>query len=190
MIGKNKQISAAIYKNQYENSTIRVTAEEYKNNLEYFITICRAEKIKLIFIVMPINLDLPDSISPDKGIILGDEYYQRAKEHENIKNYKQAEIFYKKALDYQVFICKKNGILFQNIMVQVAQENNIPVVNAQALFYNQQKINPVDFFNGSNDAIHPNPQGHMIIANALKECIVGNEFIAARQQNIESRYGD
>ena len=177
IIKKNKKIAASIIRNQYENSRIRVSAEEYRDNLNQITFFCKKKNIKLIFIVMPINLALPCSYSQEQGIFLSEEYYNKAKKFEQEKDYNNAELFYKKALDYQVFICRKNGNLFHEIMLRVAAENNIPVINAALVFKNYSQNNLMNLFNGPQDRIHPNPLGHGLIAEAIDECIKNENML-------------
>ncbi|MFH1063306.1 MAG: SGNH/GDSL hydrolase family protein [Candidatus Omnitrophota bacterium] len=182
LMRKNSKLTAAVYKNQYENSKIRVSAGEYRENLQDIIATCKSRNIKLIFIIMPINLALPEISGKTNGSQLSNYYYQKAVKCEKIKDYKNAELFFKKALEHQVFICKKNGVLYQNIMMQVAQENKIPFVNAEELFSSGLYGQMVDLFNGSDDRIHPNDAGHRLIANALYECIINNAMLVPNKE--------
>jgi lysophospholipase L1-like esterase len=177
LMRNNQQLSAIMYKNYYENSKIRVSNLEYRENLQDIIALCKAKNIKLVFIIMPINLTLPEISPGENGSNLSHEYYQKAISLLKNREYKNAALFFKKALDYQVFVCKNNGVLYQNIMLKVAQENNIPLVNAAESFDDYQAERKVSLFNGANDRIHPSASGHRIIANALYESIVNNALL-------------
>ncbi|MBU0635370.1 MAG: hypothetical protein KKB82_08815 [Candidatus Omnitrophica bacterium] len=176
--GKNERISAALLRKIFDQSKIRVSPEDFRNNLEEIIDICRVNNIKLMFIKMPVNLPKP-VLSPSEEQIIksGDNlsayYFKRGFESEENKNYKRANAFYKKALDYQIIDCRRDALYYQKIMADVASKHNIPLINCAEVF--EKDINK-NLFNGPNDPIHPNFLGHKLIAQLIYREIIRNTF--------------
>lgn len=172
---KNNRLATAIFKKQFGLSKVRVSEAEYRENLEKIIRICKVNNIKLVFIKMPINLSLPNLSEDKKDILkqggnLGRFYYERACQYENAKDFEKAAPFFKKAKDYQVLDCEKDGIVYQRVMEEVAYKNDIPMVDAVRIF--SEKGKDKNLFNGRLDPVHPNASGHRLIADAIAAEII------------------
>lgn len=169
-IGTNKRLSASLLKREFDLAKVRVPALDYRRNLEKIITLCKINNIKLVFIKMPINLSLPNLTCDERDIAmtgntLSKFYYDMAANYEKRKDYKDAAVFFKKAKDYQVIDCAQDGKNYQAIMEETAYKYQIPLVDADRIF--DLVGSRENLFNTPQDPIHPNSEGHRIIAEAL-----------------------
>lgn len=169
LMERNKKIYSAVLKKQFNLAGARVSEEDYKRNLERFIDICESRGIKLIFIKMPINLSLPALSASERGALsrglrLSEFYYKVGLGYEKKNDYHNACIFLKKARDYLVFDCHRDAGVYHGLMEQVASKKKIPLVDAAAIFKRQGNQ---ELFNGPHDPIHPNAEGHRIIAEGI-----------------------
>ena len=164
---KNTAYAAAILKNRFTLSTIRVTQKEYEKNISEIIEFCISRGISVVLIKMPVNLSLPILNETEKDFInnqfsLSAYYFNIACEYEKNCDFDTASVFYKKSLDYQVLECTKAGKLYQQSMKKTAEHYAVPMVDADTAFRNAS--NGAQLFNLPRDAIHPSPRGHRIIA--------------------------
>ncbi|MFH2137586.1 MAG: SGNH/GDSL hydrolase family protein [Candidatus Omnitrophota bacterium] len=183
VFGKNKRMAIAGLKRKFKFSNIRVSAGDYRKNLEEIVCSCNTRKIKLLFIKMPVNLPLPGLSEQEKKIInsgntLSDHYFSLGVQDENKKDFDNALIAFQKALDYQVFECYKDGFIYQQIMEEVADKHAVPLVDTQALF--KDRIPEEELFNGPEDPIHPNAKGHQLIAEGVYQKILDLKDMAVK----------
>lgn len=174
-VNKNIKLSAGMFKKQFELAKVRVSPDDYKKNLEKIIDICRIHNVKIIFIKMPINLSLPHLTDNENDILkrgdnLSKVYYNLACKYEKNKDYENAHIFFKKAKDYIVFECVQDGVDYQKTMGEIAYKYNIPMADAAKIFSFEKASKKL--FNIPYDLIHPNSEGHRIIAEAIYKEVV------------------
>lgn len=170
LIYKNKKLASSVFKKQFNVAKIRVSEQDYRENLKRIINITRVNNIKLVFIKMPINLSLPHLTDAENNILkngrnLSNYYYDLADKYEKKLDYQNASLFFKKAKDYQVIECVRDGVNYQKIMDEVSREYDIPLVDAVKIFSLEGKNRSL--FNIPHDPIHPNSEGHKIIAEYL-----------------------
>ena len=169
-IDNNEKLGASIFKKQYNLARVRVSGDDYRENLVKIINIARANNIKLIFIKMPINLSLPHLTDSENDIlkdgkIISAFYYDQAVKYEKMHDYHEALILFKKAKDYQVIECAQDGAGYHKIMEEVSCEYSVPLIDADRIFRVEGKDK--NLFNLPYDPVHPNPEGHKIISEAL-----------------------
>lgn len=175
LVYKNDKLATITLRRQSNLSKIRVSKEDYKANLEKFISICKTHNIRLLFIKLPINLSLPSLSADENNIIkngykLSTFYYDLGCRYANMEEYQKARNFFKKAKDYLVFECCRDGIIYQHLMEEIAHKYNIPLIDVASIFITEGKTQ--NLFNGVDDPIHPNTQGHELIAKAIYEMIL------------------
>lgn len=94
-----------------------------------------------------------------------DFYYNQASKYEEMRDYHNALIFFKKAKDYQVIECAQDGVKYHKIMEEIYFEYHIPLVEVDRIFSLEGKSK--NLFNIPHDSIHPDSEGHKIIAEVL-----------------------
>ncbi|MDD5355128.1 MAG: GDSL-type esterase/lipase family protein [Candidatus Omnitrophica bacterium] len=171
-INKDERFAAGIFKKQCNLAKVRVSGDDYRENLVKIINIAKANNIKLIFIKMPINLSLPHLTDSENGILkdgktLSKFYYDQANKYEKMRDYHNASIFFKKAKDYQVIECARDGVGYHKIMEEKSCEYHVPLVDADRIFKLEGEGKSKSLFNSPHDPVHPNPEGHRIICEAL-----------------------
>ncbi len=167
-------------KKQYALAKVRVAAEDYKSNLEKIIRLCRNHDIKLVFIKMPVNLPLPDFTDDErkvieKGSTLSQFYFEQGKSYEADGAYRMASDAFSKAKDYLILECHRDSLLYQKLMEEIAHANSIPIVDVITVFSNSTETQSL--FNSRQDPIHPNKEGHALIAKALFELLIRQKLV-------------
>jgi len=176
LAARNDQQACIAAKKQFHQARIRVPVNDYKANLEKFISICKKNSIKLVFIKMPVNLSLPTQNEEDKKMSNPSAYYyELGLALEKKKEYREACKCYKKAKDYLALKCHKDRTAYNKSMEEIAVRNNIPLVDAVAIFTKQGEFQGL--FNGKSDPTHPNARGHRLIAEGLYTTILKNNLI-------------
>lgn len=177
---KNEKFSTYVLLRQYENAKIRVSIEQYRDNLIEIALMCRANDIDLIFLKMPVHLMQPkltkeETLKVLSGSPLSDYFYEQGCFYQVEGNYKEAIVNFKKARDYQAIECQLDGALYQKVMSEVAREHEVVMVDISKLFEMEKDMDIL--FNGALDPIHPSGIGHGIIARALHGSINDNGFL-------------
>lgn len=180
LVSKNGKIYSGMLRNRFNLASTRVLKDQYRANLEEIAKICKSNKIKLVFIKMPINLSLPHLSEYENSIIkergnLGKFYYELGQDCVNRKEYQKGAAFFEKAKNYQVLECYDDGKVYHAIMEEVADKNNIPLVDAVNIFLKEG--NGRELFNGPKDPIHPNAFGHKLIAEGVFEEISKKDLL-------------
>jgi len=181
----------------------RVSASDYRKNLNSFIDIAKKNGIDIAMIAMPVNLPSQKIISNslqskvnihlDKAFEYIDNknyelarselkkaigydpysskalYYlgicsQKKNEFENAKNY------FQKAKEMELYQCGRLGKEYNEIMKEIAEENNLIFINL-ASYFNAIKVGGGEylFLDPNGDTIHPNANGHNVIASVIYE---------------------
>ncbi|MBI5452892.1 hypothetical protein HY945_05525 [Candidatus Gottesmanbacteria bacterium] len=180
LLYKNNRSMSLVLKKQVELAKVRVSQDCYKDNLEKFITLCSNSGVKLIFVKMPINLSLPSGLSDSKtfqeGLYgLSRLHYTLGCQYLDKKDYVSSFEFFKKAKDYLVFECQRDGKVYQDLMEAVAIKNNVPLVDAAKVFSENARYG--ELFNGKLDPTHPNPAGQRLIAESVYEIILRYDLL-------------
>ncbi len=177
---------------------IRVSIDDYSQNLKKMVEICKKNNIKVVLIKMPLNLARPQYISEtsrqaldylikdgqkytgigsyDKAILKFQEaivispfsseaHYYLGVCYEFKRDYKSAEIEFKKAKDCDSFRCRIDSEAYNEAMQRVAEEEGVPLVDIVKAFENAEDKNL--FLYEKSDPIHPNIPGHIIIAREI-----------------------
>ena len=179
LVDKNERTKAKMAKKEFNLAKVRVSQRQYSENLQKIINLCKYHNIKLIFIKMPVNLSLPQLSQYDEEISknnnLSTYYYKLGCEHEGKHEYNKAYKLFKKAKDYLVLNCSKDVEGYQRVMEEVAEEYNIPLADAAETLISAKKHRAV--FNGPRDPIHPNAEGHRLIAEIVNKEILGYRLL-------------
>ena len=183
---KNEKFLTYVLRRQYENAKIRVSPEQYRDNLIKIAAICKANNIELIFLKMPVRLMHPKLTKEEKFLMLGgvlsDSMYKRACSFQAGGDYEKAIADFKKARDYQVIECQRDGESYQKIMSKAAREQGLAIVDISKLFKAENDMSLL--FNGPRDPIHPSGIGHEIIAKALYKNININDLISVEPKQV------
>lgn len=88
---------------------------------------------------------------------------------EKTRKIKDAKLCFQQAREKEVYRCGEDGRLYNRIMEEVAQENNILLVDIVSAF--NKNNNTYLFLDPARDPIHPNAIGHKIIASKIYEAL-------------------
>lgn len=178
-MNKSSRLAINILKKQFDLAKVRVSSTDFKINLEKIINLCKAHNIRIVLIKMPINLSLPHLTDDEHKILnngksLSEFYYEIGCNYEKIGEYKNAQNSFKKAKDYLVFDCYRDGIIYQGLLEETAYNYNVPLVDVAAVF---NRIRNQNLFVGPHDPIHPNSIGHKFIADAIYKAIINYSLL-------------
>jgi len=159
---------------------LRISLDEYRKNIERIIKICIKNNIRIVLIKMPVNLSLPllsneETEAVRDGSDLSHYYYSKGEMHERKGKYADARVYFEKAKNYQVLDCSRRVTSYQQVMEDMGRIYKLPVIDADHLFRDAGDYQSL--FNGREDPIHPNSLGHKIIAEALFDVILKNDYI-------------
>ncbi len=145
----------------------RYTSEDdYKKNLKTIIGMVDTLNAKLIFLLIPIPLDLypAKKYSADRGMynkIV--EYYNQGKESWNKGDKEKAHYWLLKAAREDGISNRDGSVIYSDILVKIAKEFNVTVVDLRQLFWDLEYKGEDIFF----DHNHPNAYGHKLLADAI-----------------------
>lgn len=187
----------------------RVPQEEYRRNIEAIVRSVRAAGIDIVLLKMPVNLPIPEEVTKEKRAraetllqtgkeALQDGRYLEARDViEQATRYdpyasesyywlgaacgklgegKQAEAYLKKARDTEAYRCARDGLEYNGIMKQVARRYEVPLVDVVGAF---SQVDRYLFVDPEIDPIHPNAEGHTIIARLLLDTLVSERLVPA-----------
>ncbi|MFH1460664.1 MAG: GDSL-type esterase/lipase family protein [Candidatus Omnitrophota bacterium] len=180
VLQKNKKAITALYKKRFYLSKIRVSPDEYQNNLEQLIFLAKEKEIKVLLVKMPVNLDTPVLTARERKIIksgknLSKYCFHLAVQNENQQRLDKALLLYKKALDYQVFDCLNDAAKYHNILEKLALQHNVSLVDVVQAFTEQ--VDNTSLFNYPNDVIHLSAKGHEVIAGEIFRIIEKDKLL-------------
>lgn len=120
----------------------RVSARDYRDNLEKFSDIARQNGIAAVFVKMPINNPFDGKTRPEK------HFDEKKKE--------------------ELMDCIKYVGEYNRTMQEFTDQNNLPLVDAAARFNEIPGAEKDRLFNApGHDLVHPSPAGHRIIAREI-----------------------
>lgn len=94
-------------------------------------------------------------------------YYRERKE------FKEANGYFQKAKEMELFECAKLGKAYNDIMEQTALENRIPLVDVASAFEGFARRNKKEpLINPGHDFVHPSVKGHRIISREIKKALI------------------
>ncbi|KKU13888.1 MAG: hypothetical protein UX17_C0006G0002 [Parcubacteria group bacterium GW2011_GWC2_45_7] len=94
----------------------------------------------------------------------------------------EAQNYFQKAKERELFQCGRLGKVYNEIMQQVAGERNIPLVDIVAAFdaFNRESGGYL-FLDPDGDTIHPNATGHRIIGREIYNALVQKHLLKKLQ---------
>lgn len=101
---------------------------------------------------------------------LSDAYYYLGICYENKSDFNMAKSYFRKARQSEVFRCGLEGNLYNNMMATVADKNNLPLADIVSAFSKHDKEDL--FVDPKHDPIHPNSDGHKIIAQEIYNTLI------------------
>ena len=91
-----------------------------------------------------------------------------------------ARRYWSRAKDCEAYRCRERGDRYNATMEQVAASEKVPLANIVSLYSRYAARHGVYLFNDPrNDAIHPTPLGHRLIAEELAR-VIGEQRSASR----------
>ncbi|MCF7907349.1 MAG: hypothetical protein K9L86_00510 [Candidatus Omnitrophica bacterium] len=192
------------------SDSVRVSPQDYKNNLDEILKIAKKKGIKIIFIKMPMDLSLPEPISDQKKLkaeeylSIGLKLIKARAIDQAIANLKKAainnpyssEVFYYLGMCYELekdslsakdyFLKAKEAQAYQHRKdIQIYQD----LMQQLADTKNIPCLDAMRAVVGSNNKsffktpIHPNASGHKIIAGLLYDALTDNDYLLNDEEN-------
>jgi len=90
------------------------------------------------------------------------------------KEFKNADLYFQKAKEMELFECARLTKVYNGIMQEVANQNKVPLVDIVLAFEDFIKgdENKCLFVNPEYDFVHPNAQGHRIISEEIANILI------------------
>jgi len=140
---------------------LRVSPEDFERVLLEFVALSRERKTRLILMTSIYRVDakrMPTTSST--------QAYELSAEHARAGRCKEAAIALRTARKAEPRRIRKDVHAYNEIIRQVAQREELPLVDAQAL------LGVPDGEASLIDPVHPSVKGHQILADALAQIIV------------------
>ena len=156
----------------------RVSAKDYRENLNKFIEAAGNNNSDIVMVVMPVNLPSGETTA---GALSSKDLYCKGVLAEKKGNFEDAKKYFQEAKEMELYQCSHLGKDYNNIMREVAGERNIAVVDIAATFENVQRVSGIYLFlDPSGDTIHPNAIGHKLISRQVYDVLIKYGFMEDR----------
>lgn len=178
----------------YKPQSVRVTPDNYRQNIIKIIDLAERRGIHVVLLVMPVNLPVGEqpfanAVQKTNDLVnqavihIDNNEYEKALDRldravaiipkHSLANYyrgicykmrgreKEAKAAFDAVMNSEAYRCGRDGLHYNSVMRQIAKDRRVPFVDIAAAF---SKVDHYLFVSPEHDPIHPNPEGHAIIA--------------------------